>query len=99
MIIGITGKNGAGRKTMGEYLRKKGFQHFQMSNEIRKEAVAQGLDITFKNLIELGNQMREKFGPSVWAERIKTKLSENENNVVSSFFNTEEISGTVYIYN
>ena len=91
MIIGITGKNASGRKTLAEYLVRKGFNHFSLSNEIREEAKRRNMTITFNNLIDLGNQMRARYGPTVWAERVKLKLDEGNDYVVTSFFNVEEV--------
>ncbi len=45
MIIGVTGKMGAGKDTFAVYLGKKGFIHISLSDIIRQEAVARGLSL------------------------------------------------------
>jgi dCMP deaminase len=90
MIIGITGKNGAGKTAVCEYLKKRGFEYHSLSDEIRAEAGGRGLEITREVLIDVGNEMRERHGPGVLAERILGKLG-NDNYVIDSVRNPGEV--------
>ena len=92
MIIGITGYYASGKDTVAEYLQKKGFQHFSLSDEIRHEATKKNIPPIRDNLIKLGNDLREKFGPGILAQRINLKLKENKNYVITSIRNPEEIN-------
>ena len=74
MIIGLTGKNGSGKTEVSEYLKSRGFEYHSLSDEIRDEIRRRGLEITREVLIEVGNDLREKFGPGVLAERILSNL-------------------------
>jgi len=77
-IIGITGTNGAGKGTVVDYLvQKKGFVHFSARAYITKLLEEEGKEANRENLIERGNELREKYGPSAIAillydEAIKT---------------------------
>ena len=102
MIIGVTGKYASGKDSVAEYLVKKGFIHYSLSDEIREEAKKRGLKETRENLIQLGNELREKFGSGVLAERvllkilmnlfpIGKKINEERNYVLTSIRNPEEV--------
>tara|TARA_Y100000310_G_scaffold341089_1_gene439074 strand:- start:14237 stop:14788 length:552 start_codon:yes stop_codon:yes gene_type:complete len=82
MIIGLTGKNAAGKGEIAEHLKNKGFAYFSLSDALRDEATKQGLDHSRDNLIKLGTEMRSKFGKGVLAERINEKISGVDGNVV-----------------
>ncbi len=79
MIIGLTGKNGAGKTEVSNYLKSRGFEYFSLSDEIRNEIRVRGLQMARDTLIEVGNELREKFGPGVLAERILTRLGNDRN--------------------
>ena len=36
MIIGLTGKNGSGKGEVAEFLKKRGYTYFSLSDEIRE---------------------------------------------------------------
>jgi dCMP deaminase len=91
MIIGLTGTNGAGKTAVSEYLINRGFEHYSLSDEIRDETRRRGQEITRDILIEVGNELREKFGPGILAERILLKLEKDHNYVVDSIRNPYEV--------
>jgi dephospho-CoA kinase len=76
MIIGLTGKNAAGKGELANYLKNKGFVYFSLSDALRDEATKQDLDHSRDNLIKLGTEMRVKFGKGILAVRINEKISE-----------------------
>ncbi|MBI1934813.1 AAA family ATPase [Candidatus Woesearchaeota archaeon] len=90
MIIGLTGKNAAGKGEAASYLKSKGFIYYSLSDIIREKATESGLEHSRENLINLGNELRMKFGPSYLAQetnnKIKRQLKKNksENFVVDS---------------
>ncbi|MEK6876346.1 MAG: AAA family ATPase, partial [Nanoarchaeota archaeon] len=65
MIIGLTGKNAAGKGEIAKHLQDKGFVFFSLSDALRDEATRQGLDHSRETLIKLGTEMREKFGNGI----------------------------------
>lgn len=93
MIIGLTSFNGAGKTTVGDYLVKKGFVFYSLSDVIREEIKARGLEITRDKLIEVGNELRKKFGSSVLADRIIEKINKepDKNYAIDSIRNPAEI--------
>ena len=78
MIIGLTGKNAAGKGEIANHLKSKGFVYFSLSDALRDEATIRGLDHSRNILINLGNELRKKFGNGILAERINEKILESK---------------------
>ena len=76
MIIGLTGKNAAGKGEAASYLKSKGFIYYSLSDVIRDEATKRGLEHSRDNLIKIGNELREKFAPNYLAQQINAKIKE-----------------------
>jgi dCMP deaminase len=91
MIIGLTGKNGSGKTAVSEYLKSRGFEYYSLSDEIREEVRKRGQEITRDVLIEVGNELRGRFGPGVLAERILRRLEDDRNCVIDSIRNPQEV--------
>ncbi len=86
MIIGLTGKNASGKGEAAAYLKTKGFVYYSLSDELREEATKRNLEHSRDNLIKLGNELREKYGPSYLAQQINNKIKQqpDKNSVVDS---------------
>ncbi len=84
MIIGLTGRNCAGKGTVAEYLEKKGFYYQSLSDVIREELAGEGREVTREALIEKGNALRAEFGPGVLATKTIPKMLKDRNYVVDS---------------
>ena len=69
-LIGLTGTNGSGKGEAAEYFQKKGFAYFSLYDLIREELHKGGVEVTRDNLIQKGNQLREKHGPDILARRV-----------------------------
>ena len=71
-------------------MKTKGFIYYSLSDVLREEATKKGLEHSRENLINLGNELRKKFGPNYLAmqinNKIKTqlKIDKNENFVIDS---------------
>lgn len=91
MIIGLTGKNGSGKTAVSDYLKSRGFQYHSLSDAIRDEIKRRGEGITRDALIRVGNELREKFGSGVLAERILMTLEKEHNYVIDSIRNPSEV--------
>ncbi len=91
MIIGLTGRNGAGKTAVSEYLKRRSFECFSLSDAIREEIRKRGFEITRERLIEVGNELRREFGPGVLAERITDRLESDRNYVIDSIRNPHEV--------
>ncbi len=90
MIIGLTGRNGSGKGVIAEFLKQRGFIYSSLSDALRDELKKRQIQITRENLIQIGNELRSQFGPSVLAERIAAGLDHDKNYVVDSIRNPEE---------
>jgi len=90
MLIGLTGRNAAGKGTVAEYLKERSFYYESLSDAIRDEAKMCGRELTRENLISIGNELRQKLGAGVLAERILGKLEQDKNYVIDSIRNPEE---------
>ncbi len=96
MIIGITGPLGSGKGVCAEYLMKRGFKCYSLSDVIRDEIRSRGEAVTRDSTIKVGNELREKYGAGVLAERILKKTNEDlksgiRNIVVDSIRNPLEV--------
>ena len=91
MIIGLTGENCAGKSTIADYLKKKGFYYFSLSDIIREEVRSEGGAVTRENLIRKGNELRERFGPGILAKKLAQKVQGDKNYVIDSIRNPAEV--------
>ena len=76
MIIGLTGKNAAGKGEAANYLKSKGFIYYSLSDIIREEATKRNLEHSRDSLIKIGNELRQNFAPNYLAHQINLKLKE-----------------------
>ncbi|MEW6036106.1 MAG: deaminase [Candidatus Micrarchaeota archaeon] len=91
MIIGLTGENCAGKSTVADYLMKKGFYYYSLSDIIREEVKADGKAVTRENLIKKGNELRERFGPGILSVKLAQKIQKDRNYVIDSIRNPAEV--------
>ena len=90
MIIGLTGKNAAGKGEVANYLKSKDFIYYSLSDVIREEATKRGLEHSRDNLINLGNELRKRHGADYLAKKINDKIKQqlkkikNQNFVIDS---------------
>lgn len=89
-IIGLTGTNASGKTEAAEYLRRKGYRYYSLSDILREEATRLGLDHSRKTLIELGNNLRKIHGAGVLAKMAKERLK-GEHIIIDSIRNPKEI--------
>ncbi len=90
MIIGLTGPYCAGKGEAAAYLKKKGFEYFSCSDEIRAILKEKGVEPTRDALIKEGNELRARYGADYLSMRIIRKIKKSS--VVDSLRNVEEIS-------
>jgi dCMP deaminase len=70
MIIGVTGTLGAGKGTVSEILKKRGFNHYSVREFISEEIRKRGLEVSRDSLVFVANELRTIYGPSYIAERL-----------------------------
>ena len=91
MLIGLTGRNAAGKGEVAAYLQTKSFYFYSLSDAIRDEVRSRGQEVSRELLIQVGNELRHRFGPAVLAERILDKLDDDKNYVLDSIRNPAEV--------
>ena len=91
MIIGLTGTNGAGKTTVANYLKQKGFAYFSLSDAIRDELKKQNISETRESLINMGNKLRSEFGAGILAKKIIEKIDLSKDTIIDSIRNAEEV--------
>ena len=73
---------GAGKSTIAEGLKSKGFEIINMGNAVRNEAKKRNLEPTGSNLGKLMLELRENNGPGAIAELIKLQIENSKSNVI-----------------
>ena len=91
MIIGLTGRNGAGKGEVAKFLQSKGFCYRSLSDVLREEIKEKGLESTRERLIEAGRELRASEGDGVLARRVLEKIGEEVNCVVDSVRHPAEV--------
>ncbi|HVU79981.1 MAG TPA: AAA family ATPase [Candidatus Paceibacterota bacterium] len=82
MIIGIAGTLGAGKGTVVEYLKKKGFRHYSSSGVIRDEILSRGMAVDRDSMNAVGNDLRQKNGSGYLVAFNMGRASKEEGNSV-----------------
>src|SRR5437867_6589511 len=91
MLIGLTGRNAAGKGEVARYLQTKSFYYYSLSDVIRDEIRSRRLQPTRDLLIALGNELRQKYWANILAERILAKIEEDKHYVIDSIRNPAEV--------
>jgi len=82
LIVCLTGMPGAGKSTIAEGLKSKGFEKITMGDAVRAEAARRKIEPTGENLGKLMLELREKNGPGVVAELIKDQIANSKSDVI-----------------
>ncbi len=77
MIIGITGTLCAGKGTIVEFLKSKGFKHYSVRDLLIEEIKKRDLHINRDSMVLVGNYLREKNSSSYIAEKLYEIAKEN----------------------
>jgi len=90
MLIGITGRIGAGKETITSFFREKGFKYYETSKILSEELVKRGLEVTRANMQDLGDEWRKAYGPGALMKKLLEKINKNENSIIDSLRNNKE---------
>ena len=74
IIVCLTGMPGAGKSTISEGLRSRGYHTINMGDAVRAEAARRGIEPTGENLGRLMLDLREKNGQGAVAELIRPEI-------------------------
>ena len=88
-LIGLTGTNGAGKGEVANFLKKKGYAYYSLSDLVRHQLSREGKELSRNNLIEMGNKLREKFGADILARLVVKKIQGEA--VIDSIRNPKEV--------
>ena len=92
MLIGLTGRNAAGKGEVAKYLQTKSFYYYSLSDAIRDELRSRKLEVSRESLIQVGNELRQRFGPSILADRIVELTRPDRNYIIDSIRNPAEVA-------
>ncbi len=94
MYIGLIGTNGAGKSTVCDYFRQKGFQVLSLSDSLRDYVREKGLPLDRDTLTHMANLLKEERGLDVLAKLVcETVEKESWDNVVfDSIRNRDEVN-------
>jgi len=73
---------GAGKSTIADGLKSRGYEIINMGNAVRTEAKKRSLEPTGPNLGKLMLELREKNGPGAIAELVKPEIENSKSNVI-----------------
>jgi dCMP deaminase len=90
-IIGVTGYLGSGKDTVADYFKSQGYEHISLSDILRSDLKRAGKEATRDNLQNLGNELRQRLGGNILAERAKAMLDPEKNYVITSIGRADEI--------
>jgi len=82
LIVCLTGMPGAGKTTIAEALRSKGFDKITMGDAVRSEATRRKIEPTGENLGKLMLELRQKNGAGAVAELIKNDIINSKSEVI-----------------
>ena len=91
MIIGVAGRNGAGKGEFVQFLETRSYSVFSLSDAIRKELADRGLEESRELMIETGQEMRRKAGPGALAQRLARQLLPDRNYAIDSIRHPVEV--------
>ena len=82
LLVCLTGMPGAGKSTIAEGLKSKGYEIINLGNAVRNEAKKRNLEASRENLGKLMLELREKNGPGAIAELVKSEIESSSANVL-----------------
>lgn len=91
MIIGVAGRNGAGKGELVHFLERRSFTALSLSDVIRRELARRGLPETRERMIEVGQELRRRFGPGALAQQLLRELLPDRNYAIDSIRHPVEV--------
>ena len=92
MIIGITGTLGAGKGSVTEILKEKGFEHYSVRDFLTKELNKRGIPVNIDSFASIANDLRQKNSPSYIIEQLYSLAQkENKDCIIESLRTVGEI--------
>jgi len=92
MILGISGLNASGKGEVVRFLEQRSFYALSLSDVIRDQLKAEGLDETRERMIEAGNRLRSEGGPGVLADRTLADMESDRSYAIDSIRHPAEVA-------
>lgn len=91
MIIGLTGTICAGKGTVAEYLKGKGFECYIYSDILREEAKKRKYSESREDLQKVGNEIRAEYKDGGYLSKLIIKKIQSDKAVADGVRNPDEI--------
>src|SRR6185312_6095018 len=93
-VIAVVGPIASGKGALISLLEEKGYTKISLSDVVREKAKSWGLELTRKNLQDVGDTLRKNFGGSFLAEVVTHTVqhSPDKKYVIDSVRNPAELS-------
>lgn len=104
ILVGITGTLGAGKGTIVDCLKEKGFAHYSVRDFLVEEIEKRGLEVNRDSMTVVANSLRKEHGADYIVRCIEQKaLTKGVNCVIESIRNPKEVellrkSGNFYLF-
>jgi len=92
MIVGVAGRNGAGKGEVIKLLEAKGYVAHSLSDAIRDVLRERGLEESRERMIETGRALRAEGGPGVLGERLAAKMDPAQDYAIDSVRHPAEVA-------
>ena len=91
MLLGVTGRNAAGKTTIVEWFTNQGWDGCSCSDAIRHWLRENDQEITRENLTQGGRTLRSKGGGGVLAEMLLERMDSKKNTIIDSIRTPDEV--------
>jgi dephospho-CoA kinase len=91
MIVGVAGRNGAGKGEVIRLLEQRGFAAHSLSDVIREVLRERGLEESRELMIETGRELRQQGGPGILGERLLGLMDPARDHAVDSVRHPAEV--------
>jgi dCMP deaminase len=91
MILGVSGLNGSGKGEVVRFLEARSFYALSLSDVLRDELRARGLQETRERMIATGRELRAAEGPGALALRLARRRVSDRNYVIDSVRHPAEV--------
>ena len=91
MILGVTGRNAAGKSTIVEWFVNQGWDGCSCSDAIRHWLRENGKEVNRENLTQGGRTLRSNGGPGILAEMLLKQMNPEKNTVIDSIRTPDEV--------
>lgn len=91
MIFGLSGTYAAGKGEVAGFLARRSFRAYSLSDVIREDLRADGIEETREGMIARGNALRAEHGADVLARRVLSRLEPDRNYAIDAIRHPAEV--------